>query len=52
MIIAQKEAYRKPEEVKRHFNMTASNTDVFDCQAKACEKFFQEQLPKIQDLKT
>ena len=31
--------------------MAASNTDVFDCQVKACEKFFQEQLPKIQHLK-
>ena len=36
---------------KTYFNMAASNTDVFDCQAKACEKFFQEQLPKVQKMK-
>ena len=31
--------------------MASGNTHVFDCQVKACEKFFQEQLPKVQNLK-
>ena len=29
----------------------SSNKDVFDCQVKACEKFFQEKLPRVQKLK-
>ena len=28
----------------------SGNTDVFDCQVKACEGFFQELLPKVQNL--
>ena len=38
---------------KTYFKMAASsgNTDVFDCQVKACEEFFQELLPKVQNLK-
>ena len=38
---------------KTYFKMAASsgNTDEFDCQAKACEEFFQELLPKVQNLK-
>ena len=38
---------------KTSFKMAASsgNTDVFDCQVKACEEFFQEKLPKVQNLK-
>lgn len=31
--------------------MASGNTHEFDCQVKACEKFFQEQLPKVQNLK-
>lgn len=31
--------------------MALSNTDVFDCQVKACEKFFQVQLSKVENLK-
>ena len=31
--------------------MASSNTDVFDCQVKACEIFFQEQLTKVQNVK-
>ena len=33
--------------------MAASNgnTDVYDCQVKACEEFFQEEIPKVQNLK-
>lgn len=36
-----------------YFKMAAScgNTDVFDCQVKACEEFFQAPLPKVQNLK-
>ena len=30
---------------------SSGNTDVFDCQVKACEEFFQEKLPKVQNLK-
>lgn len=31
--------------------MATSDTDLFDCQVKACEKFFQEKLPRVQKLK-
>ena len=30
---------------------SSGNTDVFDCQVKACEEFFQELLPEVQNLK-
>ena len=30
---------------------SSGNTEVFDCQVKACEEFFQKPLPKVQNLK-
>ena len=30
---------------------SSGNTDVFDCQVKACEEFFQRPLPKVQNLR-
>ena len=52
-MIALKNFLGKHEKVERNFNMAASNgnTDVYDCQVKACEEFFQEEIRKVQNIK-